>query len=700
MFRNGHLKLAGDVFGNAAIKRFELRDTLSEMFELTVQLYDADANVDAFAVVGKAVTATMNAEPFITRVCGIVRTLRQLSSVPIGEGVFLYEVSIVPELWLTTRRRDNRIFRDATALDIINQVVSAQGLDAPVLRVNAPPPQRDYCVQYDETNYDFIMRLLAEEGITSFFDHGSDSKWTLTDDTTSGTSQLCGQDIPLRAASSTTRGPHVTEVAIRSSVETSAVTLRDWDYTHPNLMLASNADPPAGPLFDGESDLRSYHYAVGQFVSVSDGTKLATRQLQGARALRRVLDCTPSFLAPAATYFTIADHPRSDVNVPVLVVRSTMIVDGKDEATYEIECIERTVPFRPPLRPKPRIYGTQTALVVTDGESEDISVDSLGRVKVLFRWDERDDLNGDVTRWVRVSQGWASSGFGFTMLPRRGDEVIVAYLDGDPDEPIIVGRVHNATYVPPLTLPDEKTRSIWRSRSSPAPATGAAGFNEIMMEDKSGAELLEMHAERDYNRRTNRNEAISVGGSQSTSVVGSESHTAHDVSITAGTDFIHATAKTEVTIEAQTKDITATAQQNVTITATLGDLVAHALKNTGLSGGATMAIKSPVSSLHGDALVAIDSGALVTISAPTITVTGSAVVNVSAPTIVVAGSSEVDIKSDGPVNVKAAGDISVNAGGNVSVNAGGDATVKAGGDVSVNAGGTVNVKGGTIKLNG
>jgi type VI secretion system secreted protein VgrG len=697
MFRNGQATFEGGALESASIDRLEFRDAISELFELTVELYDKDPTIDPFGVVGKGGAVSFSAEPFVKRIAGIVRTMQELSSEP--TGVSSYEVSIVPELWLTTRRRDNRIFRDATAIDIINRVAAGNGIAQPVLRTSATLAKRDYCVQYDETDYEFIMRLLAEEGIASIFDHSNESKWTLVDATPAQTSALRDEAIPIRPQTDQhIFEPYLSSVIIRSNVETSSVTVRDWDYTHPTLLLATDSGPPKGRLFDRETSLRDYRYAVGQFTALDAGKKLAAGRLEEARALRRVVDCTPHFLAPAGTCFTIANHPRDDVNVSVLVVSSTMIVQDEEASTYRAECIERTVPYRPPQRSKPRIYGTQTALVVTDDESEEIAVDSLGRVKVFFRWDERDNLNGDVTRYVRVSQGWASAGFGFTMLPRRGDEVIVAFLDGDPDEPIIVGRVHNATYPPPLNLPAEKTRSIWRSRSSPAPANGDAGFNEIMMEDQAGSELLAMHAQKDYTRSTNNSENITVGGSQATNVVGPESHSAHDVTITAVNDFIKATAETNVSIQAKTEDLTATAFKNVSIAATTGDMNVSALKNTGVSGGSTAIITSPVAILHGSALAAVQSEALATVSAPTVTVTGGTTTTVtagangtlSAPVLVIQGATSIAM-SGGKISIQSDGPIDVDAGGAVNVNAGGT--------VTVNAGGNVIVKGGTVKLN-
>jgi type VI secretion system secreted protein VgrG len=230
--------------------------------------------------------------------------------------------------------------------------------------------------------------------------------------------------------------------------------------------------------------------------------------------------CQASFALPPGTALTLADHPRADVNIPLLVLRARTTVVFGAAAKHELECMDLESAFRPARLPKPRIHGTQTAMVV-GAPGEEIDVDSFGRVQVEFRWDRRDLHTGSLSRRVRVAQGWAGAGYGFVMLPRINDEVVIAYEDGDPDHPLIVGRVHNAIVTTPLNLPDQKTRSTWRSRSSP----GGAGFNEIVMEDAAGNERLSFHGHRDSQFFTGRNSDTVIGQSQSVSVGAGQSMT-------------------------------------------------------------------------------------------------------------------------------------------------------------------------------
>ncbi|WP_437977835.1 type VI secretion system tip protein TssI/VgrG [Sorangium sp. So ce295] len=240
-----------------------------------------------------------------------------------------------------------------------------------------------------------------------------------------------------------------------------------------------------------------------------------------ARRAVRTFECHTSFALGAGARFTVEGHPRADVNGQLLVIRSRCAVtegaDGRPARRNVLVCVPAGDPWRPARRPKPRIFGTQTAFVVGNKAGVDeIDVDEHGRVKVEFRWDRRDLHEGNPTRFVRVSQGWAGLDYGFVMLPRVNEEVIIAYLDGDPDEPVVVGRLHNAWSVAPLKLPAEKTRSIWKSKTSP----GGEGFNQIMMEDKKGEELLELHAHRDNLVTAGANQTVDVGGDQKVHVAG------------------------------------------------------------------------------------------------------------------------------------------------------------------------------------
>ncbi|WP_437309841.1 type VI secretion system Vgr family protein [Sorangium sp. So ce388] len=507
------------------VHQIEYRDALNELFELTLDVMSTDPEVDLSSVVGEEIVVELNTEPFLKKVHGIVRRVRQLSAEP--TGVSRYELVVVPPLWLTTRGADHRIFQHLTADEVCKVVVGAYGgrILAPSSLVTSPDrPAREYRVQYGETDFDFISRALSEEGLISYFDHGSGSTdWVLTEDTAftdDGAPRV--PFVPPADTGMSAPEPTVSFIAITSSIETSMVTVRDYDFRKPEYVLEQRAEA-SQKAFVREATLERYEFSTNRFTAASEkqGEALARRYLDEARSERRTLECHTSFALGAGGRFTVERHPRADVNGQLLVIRSRCTVtegaDGRPVRRNVLICAPASDPWRPSRRPKPRIFGTQTAFVVGNKAGVDeIDVDEHGRVKVEFRWDRRDLHEGNPTRFVRVSQGWAGLDYGMVMLPRVNEEVIIAYLDGDPDEPVVVGRLHNAWSVAPLKLPAEKTRSIWKSKTSP----GGEGFNQIMMEDKKGEELLELHAHRDNLVTVGATQTVDVGGDQKIHVGG------------------------------------------------------------------------------------------------------------------------------------------------------------------------------------
>jgi type VI secretion system secreted protein VgrG len=512
---------SADAPSDLKVRRYELREAISELFELTVEVLSSDPQIDEDAVVGQAVVVDFGDEPFLEEIHGIVRQMEQRTAVPSGDSLYVW--TVVPPLWLTTRRRDHRIFQNASVPEIVAAVLAdatyGGRIAAPAQLLGAHEP-REYVVQYAETDWDFLSRLLADEGIASFFDHAGGSVWTLVDDTSASAPSLTGS-IPFSdptnlnpVVAGASEAPHVQTVVIRSGVETSAVTLRDYDFEKPEFILeakkASDAD-----AFTNESPLEVYTFEVGKFTTQAPGDARAARLLEADRTARRRLLCTSSFALPPGTRMPLVDHPRADLAGDFLVVSARTVMEADSRGTHELTLMDLANRYRPALRAKARIHGTQTAFVV-GASGEEIDVDKYGRVEVELRWDRRDKHTGGTSRRVRVAQGWAGAGFGFVMLPRVNEEVIVAYLDGDPDEPMIVGRVHNALVTTPLKLPADKAVSVWRSKSTPK----SDGYNQILMDDQAGAERLELHAQRDSKQVTERDAETVVGRNEMRTVKG------------------------------------------------------------------------------------------------------------------------------------------------------------------------------------
>lgn len=620
------------------VHRYQIHDALSELFEVAIQVSSTDPAADLHAIVGEAIHIGFDDEPFFTKVVGIVRAVRQLSSVFSADASLSasgYELLVVPPLWLTTRRRAHRIFQNQTVPEVVAAVLAGYHarIPAPRLQLANPHPRREYCVQYGETDYDFISRILADEHVASYFDHTSSSAWTLVDDTSTFTPTLPTPISFHPPTRQTATAPHLMNVVIASHVETSAVTVRDYDFENPRVARSQpsglegrgQTNPPTD-LFTNEMDLDAYSFAVGRFKTKPQGDALAVQTLDAIRGLARAFTCEASFSLGAGVRMTILDHPRIEVNAELLVVRSrTMVDDGGARAdpvttvTHVLECKHNAQPFLPRKRPKPRIHGTQTAFVVGDPSEGNVDLDSFGRVKVEFVWDRRDLRTGNPTRFVRVSQGWAGAGFGFVTLPRIGEEVIVTYLDGDPDEPLITGRVHNAVTRTPLDLPDkDKTLAVWRSRSF----GGGNGYNQVLMDDAAGAERLELHAERNFLSETGKNSTTTVGADASTTVGGSSMN--------------------------------------------------RVTKGYTLQAGSTT----------------ISTGAC-KLAASTLDANANTTMNLSARSVLIDGSDEIKLVSGGSSIMITPGGITIN-GGKITIS---------GGSITVNAEGTVDVDGALITLN-
>jgi type VI secretion system secreted protein VgrG len=653
-----------------AATRYELREAMSDLFELTIELLLNEPALDMKGVVGQRALAYFSDEPFQRQIEGIVRRARQLSCEP--SGASRYEITIVPPLWLTTRRKDHRIFQDLSVIDIVGKVIEGYGERiAPPANLCGTHPPREYTVQYGETDHDFIFRILAEEGITSFFDHDQQlgdqpapqqsptSRWTLLDDTTAFSPDLEKQIPFVPPTELSFTKPHVRAMVMTSDVETTTVALRDYDWEKPAYVLKAEADT-TDPLYANESKLEVYGYEVGFFNTDDVGKKRATEVLESLRATRRTFACETTFSLAPGTRMTVSGHTNDEMNGDLLVTRSRIraSVDpsGKTLHNRVLECMPASAPFRPQRRPKPRIYGTQTAFVVGKQMGKDeIDVDKYGRVKVHFTWDRREtSFEGKPTRFIRVSHGWAGQGYGFVMLPRVGDEVVVAYLEGDPDEPIIVGRVHNTIYTTPLNLADasEQTVSIWKSKSSPAdPGSSEDKYNMVRMQDKAGAEMLELRAQRDfkhetlhdYNAHVGHNQSIAVNGSQSTSAGSISMSSGSTISMSAKTS-ISETAGTSMTMHAGTTlKMTSGAAMGIgaggPMDITAPKITASAEGLATLKGGAVIVASKGTADLHGGDVVTVTSGVMVQVVAPTVMIHGKSTVTVAGGEVSVTGST-------------------------------------------------------------
>ncbi|WP_460136987.1 type VI secretion system tip protein TssI/VgrG [Pseudomonas sp. S1_E04] len=434
-----------------------------------------------------------------------------------GRRLTRYHLTLAPRLACLAHRRDQRIFQQRSVPQIIAAVLEHHGILADAYVFELGPvvyPPRAFCVQYAETDLHFIQRLCEEEGIHYHFRHSEDAHVLVF-----GDDQTVFRRLPAQRYSPA-GGPEaetsvIQRFDVRLSTRSRQTVRRDHDFEHPSLCLQETAGPASAPL------LEDYRYPAG-FNRHARGLRLARRALEGhQRDRQRALGKSDQPAVRSGHFLELCEHPEPSCNDLWLI--TSVRHEGHqpqvlEEAVCEVDKFQgyrnrfTATPWqathRPALKhPKPTISGSQTA-TVTGPAGEDVHCDAYGRVKVRFHWDRLDHTDDKSSCWVRVASGWAGDGFGATMIPRVGMEVLVTFLEGDPDQPLINGCLPNALHMPTYPLPQHKTRSVLRSRSTP----GGEGANELYLEDRRGEELIYLRAQRDLEQWVGHDSRLEVAG--------------------------------------------------------------------------------------------------------------------------------------------------------------------------------------------
>jgi type VI secretion system secreted protein VgrG len=579
-----------------------------------------------------------------------------------------YRLTLRPWTYFLDQNREMAIFQEKTAVDIITEVLQSAGVSDFRLALSRARDVRGYCVQYQESDFAFISRLMEEEGIYYFFEH-TDGEHVMV---------LC--DGPgSHKASSVSRlvyNPNSVSVfSVDSSKRASGgknflhswgerlvtggevtVTLRDFDFTLPDAPLKANASKPQAHPWDTRE---VFHYP-GNFANEKQdqakqqqfGTDRSKALLEAFRAQRRIFVGTAQSSGLACgTKFNVQNHPNDRMNGQYLITATHHSITaekyrsgiGGSEEAYNVrfEAIPADTPFQPPqVTHRPVVHGLESA-IVTGPAGEEIYTDEYGRVKVQFHWDRKGQNDEKTTCWMRVSQ---TGGLGNLILPRVGHEVLVDFLGGDPDRPLVVGRVFNQSHMPIYKLPEHKTRALWRTKrygdtgqypKTKGLDTGAPGVNELRFEDKGGSEEVFLHAERDMNTRIRFDETHHVGHIQSVMIGYDRTEdVGNDETITIGhnrTETVKADEAIKIegsqTIEV-IKDRTATIRANDTISVT---------SKYSLEAGTSITLKCGASTIE-------MKPAGITIKSPQIKIEGAATTDVSAPMTTVKASGVLTLQ--------------------------------------------------------
>ena len=523
---------------------FTGNEGISQLFHLHLDLIATlDKPVEFEKVLGRGAAIALDLPEGGSRYfSGIVSRFAQG---PRDDNFIQYRLEIVPHLWLLTKRTQSRIFQHLSVPDILKKVL--EGLKV-TYQIQGTFEARDYCVQYRESDFHFASRLMEEEGIFYFFRHSADGcEMVVANTPAAHPDDYPDAFIYDEVLDGNREEGRITGWEKAQEIRSGKVTLWDHCFELPHKHLEADqkmTDSVAvGGVthklsLNGTDQLELYDYP-GAYAQRFDGIdrggaeqpaeleKIFTDNRRTARlrleaeavsavTIRGRSDCRN---LAAGAKFELTRHFDADGEYVLTGIQHTASISGdgyRSGGTIDLEyqnqfaCIPAAVPFRPVQQtPRPAVRGTQTAVVVGPKNNE-IFTDKYGRVKVQFHWDRHGKFNEDSSCWIRVATIWAGKGWGMIHIPRIGQEVVVDFLEGDPDQPIVIGSVFNADQMPPYDLPKNMTQSGLRTRSTQKGST--ANYNELLFEDKKGEELVSIHAEKDMVETVENNFTRSVGG--------------------------------------------------------------------------------------------------------------------------------------------------------------------------------------------
>lgn len=506
------------------VLEFSGREAISQPYRFELELVSERPDIDLESLLQQSAFLA-----FAGSGTGIHGQIYHAAQGESGKRLTRYRLVLVPRLAYLTHRTNQRIFQHVSVPQIIARVLEEHGILAgDSHRFDLGPviyPERDYCVQYDETDLHFIQRLCEEEGIHYHFRHCETGHMLVFGDDQTVFPTLAPvayqQDSGLVADE-----PVIKRFGVRVETRTSRVTRRDYDFEKPRLTMEAAVQSNIQP------DLEDYDYP-GRFVDRERGKHLSRRALERHRYDFELAEgASDQPLLVSGHFLSLSDHPRGDWNQLWLLTeihhegKQPQVLEESvtDSAPYGAQdpaddsgftqgyrnhftATPWTVPFRPTLdHPKPRILGSQSA-VVTGPPGEEIHCDEYGRVKVQFFWDRHGQADDKTSCWLRVSSSWAGDQYGAIAIPRVGMEVLITFLEGDPDQPLITGCLYHKENAVPYELPANKTRSVFKTLSSP----GGGGYNELRIEDRKGAEQIYVHAQRDWDQNIEHDQKIRVG---------------------------------------------------------------------------------------------------------------------------------------------------------------------------------------------
>ncbi|HGM4189471.1 TPA: type VI secretion system tip protein TssI/VgrG [Pseudomonas aeruginosa] len=610
-------------------------------------------------------TATLHNDADQRPLDGLVAEIRQL---PGDASAERYQVLLRPWLWWLTLASNNRVFQNLATSDIVTQVFDQHGFSDYQLQLSGSYQPREYCVQYGESDLAFVSRLLEEDGIFWFFTHAAGKHTLVLADSNDAFPPIpngpqvayLGQGIGVREL----QGVRSAQYSLQAVSGTYSAT--DYEFTTPGTSLYSQAEAVSGAA--------GVYQHPGGYTAKAQGDSLTKQRIDGLRSQETRLigesDCR--WLVPGH-WFTLSGHDDDSLNIDWVLIS---VAHDASHAHYRnrFEAIPKATAYRPArVTPKPRMH-TQTALVVGKA-GEEIWTDQYGRIKIQFPWD-RDGKNDETSScWVRVVLPWSGKGFGMQFVPRIGQEVIVTFIDGDPDRPLVTGCVYNGDNALPYALPDNQTQSGIKTNSS----KGGGGFNELRFEDKKDAEEVFLQAQKDLNVNVLNDSTASIGHDETLTVQNARTRTVKEGDETVTLEK----GKRTVTIQTGSDSLDVKDTRTVTVGA----------DQTHSTGG------NYSHKVSGNFELTVDGNLTIKVSGTLALQSGGSLTLKSDADLAAQAGTSLTSKAGTSLTNQAGTSLTNKAGTSLTNDAGVSLTNKAGAEQTVDGGGMLTIKGGLVKVN-
>jgi type VI secretion system secreted protein VgrG len=643
------------------LSSFTGREEMSRLFQYDLELLSTDDAVNPEAVVGKPITfGVMPSEGDPRYFNGIVS--RFSAGQRGNRGLRSYRAEVVPWLWFLTQNADCRIFQHQTAPDIVKKIFDELGFTDYQFNLRGDYAQRDYCVQYRESSFKFVSRLLEEEGIAYHFRHENGTHTLVLSDHQAEYKSCEETNVRFGAAGSAEEAL-ISGWEHRYEFRPAKYTQNDYNFETPSLGLMNSTDTVM--KLPGANKLEVYDYP-GRFAKRGQGAALTKLRMEEHEMKHDVVQGAGNCRTfSSGCKFVLAEHEcPAEAGKGYLI---TSIQHSAQDHSYQNDeeegveynntftCIPEGVTFRPERATgRPRVDGTQTAVVVGP-KGEEIYTDKNGRIKVQFHWDREGQRDEKSSCWVRVATPWAGRGWGMVQIPRIGQEVIVDFLEGDPDRPLVIGSVYNAEQMPPGKLPEDKMVSGMVSNSTP----GGGGYNGIQFNDTKGKEQMNIHAQFDQN--------VTVENDQNTTIHNNRNATV-DVN---SEELVGGTKKTTVNgsvLETYNSALSTVVKSGVMLASTGANIDIVAATQLMLNSGAST--------------ITLKADGTIEITGVNIKINGKSLIEQCAPNIGIYGGSEVLMGVDAQ-----------------AVKCDGGAVTVSGAEINASAEGTHNIKGALVKIN-